>query len=63
MNRVADALSHRDEDTAVLFALSRPTILIFYAIRNELSTTKSLSQLRSKIEKEEMGAIEHLIMA
>lgn len=38
-------LSHRDEDTAVLFALSRPTILIFDAIRNG-----------SKIEKEEMEA-------
>ncbi|KAF2323490.1 hypothetical protein GH714_035719 [Hevea brasiliensis] len=56
LNKVADALSRRDEEIGNLFAISQPMVLLLDDIRSEIKNTDSLCQLRRQVEDGELGA-------
>ncbi|KAK4708741.1 hypothetical protein R3W88_029666 [Solanum pinnatisectum] len=49
LNTVANALSRRDNDEAILFAISMPQLSLFYDIRNEGKNSPDVQQLISAV--------------
>ena len=55
LNRAADALSRRDEESGQLFAVSYARSLLLDDLRHEIQTDETLRQLRDRILKGEEG--------
>jgi hypothetical protein len=55
-NTVVDALSRRDEHSAMALPLSSPTFELYNELREELSHLEEATQLKEKIEKGEAAA-------
>lgn len=54
-NVAADALSRRDTDEGMLFAISQPRVVLIDELRVETQHSAALKEIAAKIERQELG--------